>query len=159
MRLLSLALLFPLLSPAQKISGLVTSVYDGNTLEVRGQDQEFYRVVLLGIDCPELGQRYGSNAKDLLEKFLLNQEVVLNLYGKDRLRNYIGVVLSRDSSDIRRQLLEEGLAWTAEARPLPDLELLRIASARQRRGLWSESNPIPPWIYRRQQSMSVPKAR
>ena len=34
--------------------------------------------------------------------------------GKDRLGNYVGIVLLEEAVDVRVHLLEEGLAWTAE---------------------------------------------
>lgn len=159
MKFLRIAVLLPLFSNAQTISGEVTEIFDGNTLQVDGRDQQLYRVVLLGVDCPELSQPYGSEAREFLEKSLLNKEVVLVLHGKDRSGNYLGVVLLNDSTDIRHRLLEHGLAWTSEKGPIPDLEVMRKTSASQRQGLWSESNPVAPWIFRRQQSMLMPKSR
>ena len=72
--------------------GTVTSVHDGNTLSVTLNDGEKYSVVLMGIDCPELKQPYGIEAKKLLEGLVLNREIVLEIHGKDRLGNYVGIV-------------------------------------------------------------------
>ena len=139
--------------------GTVTSVHDGNTLSVTLNDGEKYSVVLMGIDCPELKQPYGIEAKKLLEGLVLNREIVLEIHGKDRLGNYVGIVFLEEAEDVRLQLLAEGLAWTAEAEPLGDLELVRLRAMKERKGLWEDTNPLAPWIFRRQQSMMEPKSR
>jgi micrococcal nuclease len=142
-----------------EIKGSVIAVHDGNTLEVEGENNEYYRVILQGIDCPELKQKYGDKAKERLEEMILHKEVIIRIHGKDRLRNYIAIVLLGGEADIRIDLLIEGLAWTAEKNPLPELEFHRCKAAEKGKGLWIQDAPIAPWIYRRQQSMLHPKSR
>ncbi|MBT1701178.1 thermonuclease family protein [Fulvivirgaceae bacterium PWU4] len=137
--------------------GKVVSVVDGNTIEMHGSDQEKYIIVLAGIDSPELTQKYGEEAKRYLEKLLLQKEVTVHFQGKDRKGNYLAVVL-KGKIDARVELLKEGLAWTAEKDPLPELEAHRTAAQEKGRGLWKEENPTPPWIHRRQQSTMQPKS-
>lgn len=137
--------------------GKVVSVVDGNTIEMHGSDQEKYIIVLAGIDSPELTQAYGDEAKRYLEKLLLQKEVTVHFQGKDRKGNYLAVVL-KGKMDARVELLKEGLAWTAEKDPLPDLEAHRTTAQEKGRGLWKEENPTPPWIHRRQQSTMQPKS-
>lgn len=149
----------PFLASGQTISGRVHAVADGNTVEIRDTDGDLYRVVLLGIDCPELSQPFGQKALTLTRGQLKGKSVTVIFHGKDRLGNYVGVILLKDSTDIRTTLLSEGLAWTAEKDPIPDLESLRMEALRARRGLWSDHEPVAPWIYRRQQSMLQPKGR
>src|SRR5688572_18364577 len=106
----------------EEISGKVTSVIDGNTLEVRASNNQVHKVMLVGIDCPELGQEFGSQAKKFLEKIILNKEVTLEFRGKDRVGNLLAVVMIDGDVDPRVELLKEGLAWTAERNPNADLE-------------------------------------
>src|SRR5688500_17374045 len=87
---------FPLTTSENEITGTVVSVLDGNTLEVFADDKERYQIVLLGIDCPEPGQEYGPESAAFVRKKMLGSEVVVKLHGKDRSKNYIGVVLLRD---------------------------------------------------------------
>lgn len=142
-----------------QIEGTVTSVIDGNTLVVTTSDGQQYPIILSGIDCPEPEQNYGMEAKHFMENLIFNKEVVVDIYGKDRLKNYIGVVLLEDSGDVRFHLLEEGLAWTSEREPVAELEVIRIRAMAGKKGLWSDDKPTPPWIFRRQQSMMEPKSR
>jgi endonuclease YncB( thermonuclease family) len=118
-----------------------------------GPDKEVKKIVLVGIDSPELGQEYGDKAKKFLEKLILEKNVVVKLMGKDRWGNYLAIVTIGDKTDPRIELLKEGLAWTAERNPIPELEIHRTRAQEKGRGLWKEGNQTPPWIFRRQQSM------
>jgi endonuclease YncB( thermonuclease family) len=79
------------------LNGKVTTVIDGNTLEVVTADAETYRIVLHGIDCPELGQEYGEAAKLHLEKMILSKEIMVEMMGKDRWGNYVAIVFVNDA--------------------------------------------------------------
>lgn len=140
-----------------ELTGKVISVVDGNTLEVITGSNENYKLVLAGIDSPELTQEFGDKAKKFLDKLLSNKEVEFQIRGKDRWGNYVAVVLI-DGDDPRVGLLKEGLAWTAEKNPDPELENHRLTAQEKGKGLWKEENPTPPWIFRRQQTMLQPKS-
>lgn len=135
----------------------VVSVMDGNTLEIESDRNGRQRVVFAGIDCPELDQEFGKQAREYLEKLVLRKKVTVQFKGKDRLGNYLAVVMINDD-DLRVQLLKEGLAWTAEKNPSEELEPYRSWAQQKGRGLWKQSNPTPPWVFRRQQSMMQPKS-
>jgi len=143
---------------AEQMGGRVVTVVDGNTLEVAGADGYAYKILLFGIDTPELDQAYGEAAKRALEKLVLNQEVVIQLQGKDRWGNHLGIVTIANAADPRAELLRLGLAWTAERNPLPDLEIIRLEAERSGRGLWKDENPTPPWTFRRQQTLTQYKS-
>jgi len=135
------------------LSGKVKSVIDGNTLEIVGENNEIHTIHLAGIDCPELNQEYGDRAKTRLEKLTLKKNVVISLTGKDRWGNQHATVMIDGNVDIRLALLKEGLAWTAERNPLPELESVKEMARESGTGLWKQDNPTPPWVFRRQQTM------
>jgi micrococcal nuclease len=140
------------------LNGKVTSVIDGNTIEIITDQQETYKIILAGIDSPELNQEFGDQARRFLERLMLKKEVVIELQGKDRKGNMLGVALIKGKVDVRIELLKEGLAWTDEKNPHPELEAHRVNAQEKGKGLWKEANPIPPWTFRRQQSMLQPKS-
>ena len=107
------------------VSGRVATVIDGNTIEVKLDDNETYKIMLHGIDCPELAQAYGEKAKQFLEKILLDKSVSVELKGKDRWGTRLGVILIDGELDPRLELLKAGLAWTAEVSPNPAFEGLK----------------------------------
>ncbi|MFZ2905893.1 MAG: thermonuclease family protein [Cyclobacteriaceae bacterium] len=144
--------LFFTLFAGDSIRGKVKAVIDGNTLEVETSDQDVQIIQLAGIDSPELGQEFGDHAKDHLSKITLQKTVQVTIVGKDRKGNLLATVLI-NGKDIRVELLKEGLAWTAEKNPLPELESVKEIAKQNAKGLWIQENPTPPWVYRRQQSM------
>jgi endonuclease YncB( thermonuclease family) len=140
----------------EKISGKIKSVIDGNTLEIQDENNETQIVQLAGIDCPELGQEYGDHAKLFLENLVLKKKVTFTITGKDRWGKQLGVVLINDR-DVRIEILKEGFAWTAERNAQQEFEILKEVARENSKGLWKQNNPTPPWVYRRQQTMSQPK--
>src|SRR6185369_1458606 len=157
-------LLFALLALSSKgfsgniLNGKVTSVIDGNTFEMLAEDNESYKIMLFGIDCPELGQEFFDKAKKSLEKMILNKKVNVTFQGKDRWGNRLGIVLIDGTIDPRYDLLEAGLAWTSERDPIQELETIKQKAQGKGKGLWKEQDPTPPWIYRRQQTLTQLKS-
>jgi micrococcal nuclease len=140
-----------------RIIGKVTSVVDGNTIEIAADDNETYTLVLVGIDCPEMEQEFGDKAKSFTEKLLINKTVEVEWAGKDRWGNRLAVVMI-DGVDLRHKILKEGWAWTAERNPIEELELIKNQAKDEGKGLWKANEPTPPWIFRRQQTMLTPKS-
>ena len=153
----AIALLCSVLSFADDLQGKVVAVIDGNTLQIAYQNNQTHVVQLIGIDSPELSQAYGEESKKYLEKIALGKKVTVNIEGKDRRGNPLAVVMVNGKRDLRVDLLEEGLAWTSEKNPLPELEKCRTRAENKAMGLWKQDNPTPPWTYRRKQSMMEPK--
>jgi len=159
LRVLALYILFvAVASEAAEIEGKVISIIDGNTFELEAEDNEVYKIILFGVDCPEPGQPFAEEAKRQLEKLIYKQNVEIEVIGKDRHGTRLGVVLIKNKIDPRKILLKNGLAWTAELNPLEELEELRLEASSKKSGIWMENNPTPPWIFRRQQSMLQPKS-
>ncbi len=116
------------------------------------------KIILHGVDSPELEQEYGDKAKKYLEKKLLDKSVLVKIQGKDRWGTRLGVVVITGAEDPRFGLLEEGLAWTSEKNPVAELETIKEKAREKGKGLWKEESPTPPWVYRRQQTMMQPKS-
>jgi endonuclease YncB( thermonuclease family) len=153
------ATLFSSRSVASVITGKVTAVLDGNTILVEESKSLSIRIKLVGIDSPELGQEFGNEAKKYLERIALAKDVVAELKGKDRHGNHLAVVRINGKLDAGIELLKAGLAWTSEKNPDGGLEGYRTWAQRKEKGLWKQTNPVPPWTYRRQQSMAEAKGR
>ncbi|MBI1768984.1 MAG: thermonuclease family protein [Bacteroidetes bacterium] len=142
-----------------ELSGKVVSVIDGNTIELLADDNESYKIMLYGIDSPELGQEFGDKAQRFLQKIILDRKVNVKIQGKDRWGNRLGIILIEGKIDPRFELLEAGLAWTAERNPIEELESVKEIAREKGKGLWREKDPTPPWTYRREQTMLEPKSR
>ena len=130
----------------------VVRVIDGNTLEIRTKDAETYTVGWYGIDCPEEGQPYAAQARDYIRHTLINKTVLVTDMGKDR-RGKRLVSFALDGVDMRIQLLDKGLAWTTDTSKEEDHVRRQERAKAAGIGLWTEVNPTPPWVFRRQQTM------
>ena len=142
----------------EKLHGLVREVIDGNTLVFVTRDREEYKIILHGIDSPEPGQDYAEQSRKMLEQLLLKKTVTITLHGKDRVGNHLGEIHIDGASDPRHELVKAGLAWTSEKTSNPELESLKEEARQKNLGLWQEPNPTPPWVYRRQLTMSDAKS-
>ena len=139
----------------EETKGKVVSVLDGNTVEVLTVEGERHKILLFGIDSPDSGQNFSDHAKTLLTKLVLNKDITLVLRGKDRTGTRMGEIQIPGAHDPRHELIREGLTWTTENNP--EWEMLKEHARNQGLGLWSEEHPMPPWLYRRQQSMMQAK--
>jgi micrococcal nuclease len=140
-----------------EITAKVVSVIDGNTIEIESPENGRQRVVFAGIDSPELEQEFGGEAKLFTEKMLLQKEVTVDFRGKDSMGNYVAIVLIGDD-DPRVQLLKEGLAWIEVKNNDSELAAYFSWAQKKLKGLWKNENSVPPWVFRRQQTMIQPKS-
>ena len=140
---------------AQAWPGDVLSVHDGDTLRVRHEDGEAVSIRVYGVDCPELGQPYGAEARNLTAQLLNGRkvEIIPAQTRKSYKREVAGVVLLDDMIVLQDALISAGLAWVDDRfcrMSVCDLWRQHQADAKAaRRGLWADDSPIPPWIWRR----------
>ena len=132
----------------------VVGVHDGDTITCLDETNTQQKVRLAEIDAPELGQDYGKVARESLAEMVFGKTVTFQDEGKDRYGRWIGHV-QVNGSDVNRQLVATGNAWHyADYSRDPSLAGLQSQAQAQRLGLWSQSNPVPPWEFRQ----SVKKA-
>ncbi|EMS78418.1 thermonuclease family protein [Desulfotignum phosphitoxidans] len=146
---------------AQTLTGKVVKVADGDTITVL-QDRTQYKIRLYGIDCPESGQDFGNRAKKFVSGMVYGKQVRVVQKDIDQHRRVVGMVYVGGTC-VNEEIVRAGLAWVYHryckdsfCQEWADLE----AQARDAKiGLWSHSDPIPPWDYRQgARSTSKPKA-
>ncbi len=133
---------------AADFTGRVVGVSDGDTITVM-HNGKGERIRLHGIDCPEKRQAFGNRAKQFTSKLAFGKTVTVQVVDRDRYGRTVGVVLLPDGRSLNHELVRAGLAWMyrrySNDQSLSDLEEeARVA----RRGLWVDTNPIPPWEWR-----------
>ncbi|PWF48577.1 thermonuclease family protein [Massilia glaciei] len=145
MKLLLIALA---LASAPALALDVIGIADGDTLTVL-QDGRPARIRLANVDAPEKRQGFGQRAKESLSELCYRKDAVLKVVSTDRYGRAVALV-SCAGIDVNRAQVERGLAWVyTKYNQDPALPALQEAAAAQRRGLWSEPNPVPPWKFRR----------
>lgn len=134
---------------AASFSAKVVAVVDGDTVRIQLSDTKA-TVVLYGIDCPELTQSFGAEAKKFTDEKCYGKVVSIELMGKDKMDRLLGVISLPDGTNLNHELVKQGLAWWSDKYAPKDEMLKRYHSAAKtsHRGLWSASNPVPPWIFR-----------
>ncbi len=134
-------------------------VKDGDTVVISPIDGgEFFTCRLYGIDTPEIskgykpGQPYGEEATKELKKLILGHDVAVEIRDRDKYGREV-CVIRKESMDINLEMVNKGAAW-AYRKYLKHPNALEYidaeSNARTRRlGLWNDSNPVPPWEFRK----------
>lgn len=150
--LLTLLIAMPVYAAAP-LAVRVVHVSDGDTVVVLTSGREEVKIRLHGIDCPEAKQPFGQAAKRQTLALAGGKEVTVLPMDTDRYGRTVGEVLLPDGTSLNRTLVATGYAWWYQKYAPRDAELaaLEAEARRQRRGLWSDSNPIPPWEWRKLQ--------
>lgn len=138
-------LLFLLALPALAEVVTVESVQSGDSVRLNNGE----RVRLFGLDAPELTQPYGKEARDWLARRIEGMRVTLETHGRDTYGRQL-VVLVLNHRKVNHDLVAAGYAWW-DSRDFPrevELERLQRGAQQERRGLWADPSPIPPWDFR-----------
>lgn len=131
-------------------TGRVVGVSDGDTIEVMRAGRAV-RVRLQGVDCPESHQAYGTRAKQFTSELAFGKTVAVQVHGTDQYGRILGEVILPDGRSLNRELVRNGYAWWYRRySDDPVLQQLEEEARRERRGLWREKNPTPPWEFRRE---------
>jgi len=128
----------------------VIGVSDGDTIKIL-QDGKEVKIRLAGVDCPEKGQPFGNAAKIFTSEKCFGKQVKINIVQKsDRYGRVVADVILPDGNSLSHELVKAGLAWHykhfSKSKELEDLE---NEARKNKCGLWADSDPIPPWEYRK----------
>lgn len=88
----------------------VVAVHEGDLLTIR-HDGHNETIRLKDIDCPELKQPYGKQAKHVTAAYVGNRDVVVRGLMRDKQGRVSADVLLHDGRNVGHELLKEGLAW------------------------------------------------
>ncbi len=146
----SLLLLLSCASPTEDTgsTGVIVDVIDGDSLRFLSGGSEI-EMRLQGIDSPELDQDFGERARMRLYQLTEGQaarcvQTGTDRYGRTLADVYIG------HRNLAHILLAEGLAWHFIRYSDDELMAgLEQDARKEKRGLWSRRDPIPPWDFRR----------
>ena len=136
--------------PQYDLSGTVVRIADGDTLTLLDASNTQHKIRLHGIDTPERGQPYGNAAREALERLVAGKRIDVNIQDTDRYGRTVGTVY-RNGQNVNLIMVQDGWAWWYERYARNDRQLSRAQrdAKAARRGLWQDSNPVPPWEWRR----------
>lgn len=147
-----------------EVTGVVVGVTDGDTVTVLDADKNQHKVRVAGIDAPEKAQPFGQRAKEQMSALVFRKEVRIEGDKRDRYGRTVAKVwvsppdCSRcpKTLDAGLAMLTTGLAWHYKKyqneQSTEDRERYAFAESEaksKRAGLWSMTDPIPPWDWRK----------
>lgn len=132
--------------PGLAFEGKVVGVADGDTITVL-RDREQIRVRLYGVDAPESGDAFGKVSKRFTSDLVFGRTVRVEAVDRDRYGRTVAKVFLPDGRSLGDELVRNGYAWWFRQYAATDRELERLEAGarRERKGLWADPNPIPPW--------------
>jgi endonuclease YncB( thermonuclease family) len=139
----------------EQLAAKVIAYASGSAFSVLDPKEKLRRVKLAGIDTPETTQRFGAQARQLAAEYLSAKPILIAIDKTEKDARVHGRV-NVDGRDVGLVLIEAGLAWCDphDAAILPEQiretywKACDTAKA-QRRGLWQDGHPTPPWDYRK----------
>jgi endonuclease YncB( thermonuclease family) len=148
LRIQALLLLLSFSLWAEEIVGRVVRVADGDTITVLTAGNMQEKIRFHGIDAPEKGQAFGQKSKRRLSDYVFGKDVTVTWKSKDKYGRILGTVWL-GSTDINLQMLRDGYAWHYKRFDSnPTYAAAELEARQNRRGLWSDPNPIPPEQFR-----------
>lgn len=148
-----LALLLLLPSIALSWPGEVVEVIDADILRVK-KDNTKVEVRLYGIDAPEKDQPYGMRATRFTKMMARFERVEVEPEDRDQEGRVAALVyIDGDGECLNEELVKAGHAWVHERychiRDCDQWRKLERRARQAERGLWTQSDPVPPWVWRR----------
>ncbi len=140
---------------AETITGRVVGIADGDTITVLDANKVQHKIRLSGIDAPEKNQAFGNRSKESLSDLAFDKTVNVETSKRDKYGRQIGKVLV-NGRDVNLVQVERGMAWfyrqyqrdqSPNDRRL--YEAAEDAARADKRGLWRNGEPVPPWEFRR----------
>jgi micrococcal nuclease len=157
-RFLLLALLLALscgiaVAQVTEFSAPVIGISDGDTIRVLHEGIS-KRIRLFGIDCPEMGQAFGSTAKKFTGDLAFGKTVKIRVRDIDRYHRIVAEITLPDGKMLNHELVKAGLAWWYRRYARSDSELHRLETEAKegKRGLWADADPVPPWTWRKEKA-------
>ena len=133
---------------ATEITGQVVAVSEGDTLTFQDHNQRDYKVRLAGIDAPEILQAFGRKSRFSLKDMVFLKPA--RLVGMAPAPDDTGVTVARifvGDTDVGMAQVARGMAWARGADGKP-YEAAEQSARVQRKGLWRDDAPTPPWLWR-----------
>ena len=150
--LIFIMLVLPTLSFSLTIHGKVVSVADGDTITILDEGKQQTKIRLYGIDTPEKAQAFGKKAKKFTASLTAGKQAKVEVYDTDRYGRSVGVVFV-NGTNVNEEIIKNGYAWQyqkyCKASFCDDWLKLEEHARSFAFGLWADSNPQPPWDWRK----------
>lgn len=128
-------------------SGLVTNIFDGDTIEITSNNQK--QIIRLAyIDAPEINQKHGDRAKRNLTKTMLNKDITFKILDQDIYKRNIAVVFL-GKTNMNKKQIHDGYAWASNRSSSNSYLSLEWRAKYYKKGLWQSKSHLSPWEFRK----------
>lgn len=132
------------------IEGRVIGIIDGDTFDLLNDNHKTYRIRMEGIDAPEKGMPFYQVSKKHLGSLCFGQRVAVQITQTESGNRKIGFTFLSSGNELSHEMIRAGLAWHfVKYNSDRDLAALEQEARKERRGLWKDPNPLPPWEIRK----------
>ncbi len=136
-----------------KYDGRIGRIWGGDNFEVVCEGKIHYAFIR-GIDTPEPGQPYYREAIEKLVKLCRKKKATINVIDRDEMKREVCDLTVTDpktmvQTDPALELVKSGLAWHVENNEewSRKYKLAEARAREERKGIWSQPNPVPPWEF------------
>jgi endonuclease YncB( thermonuclease family) len=135
--------------------GRVVQVSEGNSIDVMTDGSSRRAVCVNNLEAPEIGQPYAAAATQHLKDLLLGKDVTVFFRGfyEEDTDCVIGDVYL-GPVNVTLQMVRDGVSWSNKSYSYPEgyyvYEQAERAARNELRGIWRDTSPTPPWVYRDQ---------
>ena len=134
--------------------GLVTKIYDGDTLTAINELGFGEKIRLARADAPELKafkwgeQPYAQEARNALVSLCEGKTATIIRKAKDQYGRTVASI-SCQSTDVAAYMIKNGDAWAYRYSSTKALRSLQANAKSQHLGLWALENPVEPIVWRK----------
>lgn len=139
----------PQANPSQ--GTVIVGVTDGDTVRATIEGQEV-KIRLYGIDAPESGQAFGKASHQALKQITTGRKISIKVLDRDRYGRLVALVFA-DGSNVNEAMVASGYAWVypqyCKQSFCGEWKQDQSKAQANRKGIWQEGNPTPPWDWRK----------
>ncbi len=138
-------------SPQNPNLAVVDRIIDGDSLIVR-KGGSHMEIRLWGIDAPEYDQPGSRQAKRKLSELVLGNTVSIFIKYTDKYGRQVALLTS-SGVNVNEEMIVTGNSWVHDYFCRETIcrkwKVLEERARNEKRGLWQEDDPIPPWQWKR----------
>ena len=150
---------------AETFTGKVVEVIEGDIVRFT-HDDKTETIRLHGVDCPEMNQPFGPEAKKFTSDLALGVEIRVEVTGvepKNRQRaenRLVAEATLPEGTTLTQELLLAGMGWwnRQDTPQDPRLGSLCAKAIVTKKGLWADPAPLAPWDFRAIQEKEAAEA-
>ena len=153
---LGLFVVFTAVSQVFSFTGTVVKMMDADIMTIRDDRGIEFVIHLKGVDCPDSGQAFYNDAREMVESYCKDKKLTVLCDSSDLYGRTFAEVKLPDGRSLSKELLRFGYAWHYKRyNKEPEMAQIESDARTMRRGLWQYDNPVPPWVFRRDDTVKV----